>query len=226
MPPRMQANLDAWKKMNGNKQKGTNFVFFDDDEQRDWMEHHCPDYWPAWRDMELPAARADLFRYCLLYTKGGVWSDIDMVPELALSEFVPPTAKMVLVHDGGMPGEEFLYNAFLASVPGHPVLRRVMDIIMEHYRVRLRRGAMWCTGPHVLWRAVNDTLGGVPPKSFVGFDEEHEIEYLSFDGNDIVGADGGVVLKAKYKGYHEDARWHGGEPHFGREVTWSTKALS
>jgi len=220
MAPNMKANFDNWRTTNGDDYK---FVFFDDKEQRDWMETNCAKYWPAWNAMELPAARADLFRYCLLYVYGGVWSDIDVVPERPLRDFVPSSSvKLVVVHDGGM-GSMFLYTAFIAATPGHPVLKRAMDIVMEHYQVRLRKGAVYCTGPQVLWRAVNDTLAGqVQPKSFRGIDKKHEVEYLSFDGRGIISADKGMVLVAKYNGYLDDATLHGGEPHYGREVTWST----
>ena len=115
-----------------------------------------------------------------------------------------------------------LYNAFLAAVPNHPVLKRAMDIIMEHYQTRLEKGAVFVTGPHVLWRAVNDVIGKVQPKSFIGYDKEHKIEYLSFDGK-IISSSSSSVLVGKYDGYLKDATMHGGEPHYGREVTWSSK---
>mmetsp|Transcript_13741 Transcript_13741/g.20411 ORF Transcript_13741/g.20411 Transcript_13741/m.20411 type:complete len:191 (-) Transcript_13741:207-779(-) len=177
MAPKMKANLKKWGSMN---RKSYRFVFFDDKEQRDWMKENCNEYWPAWNAMELPVARADLFRYCLLYVNGGVWSDVDISPLRPLSDFIDPSAELIVVHDGGMPGDEFLYNAFMAAVPRHPVLKRAMDIVKEHYKLRLEEGAVICTGPHVLWRALNDTISGqVPPKTFVGFDKKRRIEYLS-----------------------------------------------
>ena len=219
MAPKMKANLKKWSSMN---RKSYRFVFFDDKEQRDWMMENCNEYWPAWNAMELPVARADLFRYCLLYVNGGVWSDVDMSPLRPLSDFIDPSAELIVVHDGGMPGDEFLYNAFMAAVPRHPVLKRAMDIVKEHYKLRLEEGAVICTGPHVLWRALNDTISGqVPPKTFVGFDKKRRIEYLSFTGEEIVNTKH-ELMNAKYDGYLDDATLHGGEPHYGREVTWST----
>jgi len=222
MPPGMKSNLDKWRNMNEDDHS---FVFFDDGEQRAWMERNCTDYSPAWRDMELPVARADLFRYCLLFMNGGIWADVDLVPIRPLRDFVPPNADLVVVHDGGMAGEDdhFLYNAFLAAAPGHPVLKRAMDIVAEHHRIRLREGAVFVTGPRVLWRAANDALeGGARPQSFVGSDEERGVEYLYFGGNEIMSAEKGMVLRGKYEGYLDDATMHGGEPHYGREVTWSS----
>eukprot|EP00984_Skeletonema_dohrnii_P033865 scaffold31912_cov72-Skeletonema_dohrnii-CCMP3373.AAC.2 len=99
MAPKMKANLKKWGSMN---RKSYRFVFFDDKEQRDWMKENCNEYWPAWNAMELPVARADLFRYCLLYVNGGVWSDVDISPLRPLSDFIDPSAELIVVHDGGM----------------------------------------------------------------------------------------------------------------------------
>jgi mannosyltransferase OCH1-like enzyme len=222
MAPKMRANLNKWTSLND---KTYRFVFFDDNEQRDWMKENCTEYWPAWKALQLPAARADLFRYCILYVDGGVWSDIDVEPILPLSDFIRPeaSAELIVVQDGGMPGDGFLYNAFLAAVPRHPVLKRSMDIVRGHYKIRLEEGAVFCTGPHVLWRAVNDTTSGqVQPKTFVGLDTKHKIEYLSFSGETIASSTHELMI-AKYGGYLEDATLHGGEPHYGRKVTWSSE---
>jgi len=219
MAPKMRSNLDKWVEINDDYK----FVFFNDIEQRNWMKQNCSEYWPAWDDMQLPAARADLFRYCILHVNGGVWSDVDIEVIQPLHTFIPSAAELLVVHDGGMSGDEFLYNAFLATVPKHPVLKRAMDIILEHYQIRLEKGAVYTTGPNVLWRAVNEVIGKVQPKGFAGFDEEHKIEYLSFDGKIISSSTSGSVLVGKYDGYLDDATMHGGEPHYGREVTWSTK---
>ena len=89
-----------------------------------------------------------------------------------------------------------------------------MDIVKEHHKLRFEEGAVMVTGPHVLWRALNDTIGQL------GFDEEQiMIEYLSFSGEKIVSSTQ-ELMYAKYDGYLEDATLHGGEPHYGREVTW------
>lgn len=219
MPEKMAKNVQSWKDLNPDYEH----VFFNDTEQRNWMESHCQEYWPAWRDMVLPAGRADLFRYCILYTLGGVWSDIDVEPKQGLSDFMNDNATLVVVHDGGMKeyGDVYLYNAFLASIKGHASLKRAMDIIWEHYTKRLLASAVTCTGPGVLWRAVNNTFGTVRGSDFVGLDEEKKIDFLHFDGHLIKSKGNDVVLIGKYAGYLDDASTHGGEPHYGRQVEWN-----
>ena len=183
------------------------------------MKDECSEYKHAWSAMQLPAARADLFRYCLLYVNGGVWSDVDIVPMVPLEGKIHFNVGLVVVHDAGTE-EGYLYNAFLAAKPKHPVLRRAMDIVLAHYHQQLEAGAVWVTGPNVLWRAVKDTMGAVREHSFVGDDRVgNGVQYLLFDGN-VLKDHSTAIMKAKYDGYLEDAQTHGGGPHSGRSVTW------
>ena len=59
----------------------------------------------------------------------------------------------------------------------------------------------------------------------MGIDKKHMLEYVSFKGDSIVSAGKGLVLVGKYDLYSDDAKIHRGEPHYGREVTWSTKVF-
>lgn len=218
MPSKMAETVQSWIDMNPDYE----VQFFNDTEQRLWVQEHCQEYWPAWRDMELPAARANLFRYCILHTNGGVWADIDMQPKKALDEFLNHAADIVLVHDKGMGKDNYLYNAFMASAPRHPVLKRAMDIVQEHYEKQLEVRIVDSTGSGVLWRAVNDTFHGeLMPPTFLGFDTIHKVQYLSFDPPMIRTKENGDVLRAKYTEYLGEVQSVGVEPHHGRTVTWA-----
>ena len=46
----------------------------------------CEEAYPAYLGMDLPAAKSDLFRYCVLFTHGGLWADIDTLPVPTQSE--------------------------------------------------------------------------------------------------------------------------------------------
>lgn len=222
MPKRMLENFRSWSEVNPDFR----VEYFDDEGQRDWMEANCTQYWPAWRDMKLPAGRADLFRYCILHKNGGLWADIDITPLQSLADHLLLESKIVVAHDLGMAKTGFLYNAFLAARAGQPGLKRAMDIVWEHYLQKFRRGAVHCTGPGVLWRAMNETLeGGVEYSDFVGYHDKSQTQYVLFDGDKIWANRSNVpFLKAKYNGYLQDAKYEGREPHFGREVTWDDTA--
>jgi hypothetical protein len=220
MPERMRYNFDLWRTLNPDY----NFVFFDDAQQEEWMINTCQidgvDYVDAWRSMQLPAAKADLFRYCLLYVSGGVWVDIDMVPIVPLKDFMTHEQYMVLVHDEGMPANlPGFYNAFFATIPRNPILKVAMDIVNFHYNSRELYPVGQCTGPLVLWTAVHQALDGqLPLAPFVG--KIGGIEYFLFDTHSISTLGYGVVMLGQYDGYVADVVAHGGMPHFGRTVTW------
>jgi len=214
MPEKMQRNIALWDKSNPK----LDHRFFDDAEQQRWMKVHFVEAFPAWQSMKLPAARADLFRYCLLYRYGGVWSDVDITPHTDIFQHIDLRAELVVVHDGGM-GEKYLYNAFIAAKRGHPVLRKAIDIVLDHYQQRLQTRAVDCTGPGVLWRAL-DEVQKAEPMTFEGFSPSSNTHYLIFRGNSISHKIT-KLMDAKYDGYLDDASTNGGEPHYGREVTWS-----
>ena len=204
MPLKMASNYAKWQAMNPSFV----FRFFNDSEQRQYMAEECLPHFAAWDAIEEPfAAKADIFRYCLLLNEGGIWSDIDVVPVVSLAKIIDASADLLVVDDGGM-GDGFLYNAFFAVIAGHPVLERALKIIEEHFEQRLSKGAVWVTGPEVFWRALNDTKN------------KGRVRHLQFDGNFIRNEAKEIVLKAKYDGYLKDAKTNGGKPHYGRHVKW------
>ena len=206
--------LTSWKSKNSDY----DYMFFDTTAQREWMAAHCADAFEAYVSVNLLAAKADLFRYCLLFEQGGIWADADMVALEPLSSWLSADADLVVAHDGGM-GEGFMANGFIATMAHHPALERAKNIVIEHFQQKAERGAVWITGPHVLWRALNDTVGPLPRSTFVGV--RRSIQFVKFKPNYIYSTDGAKVIVGKYKGYIKDSQQQGGQPHFGKNVAWS-----
>lgn len=210
----LKSAMASWKTKNSDYE----YMFFDTAAQREWMAEHCADAFEAYTSVDLLASKADLFRYCLLFEQGGIWADADMVALEPLSSWLSSDAELVVAHDGGM-GEGFMANGFIAAVAHHPALERAKHIVIEHFRRNTVRSAVWITGPHVFWRALNDTVGALPRSTFVGV--ERGIQFVNFKPNYIWTADGAQVIQGKYEGYIKDAQQHGGQPHFGRNINWT-----
>lgn len=84
----------------------------------------------AFRLLKAGSLKADLLRYCLLYVHGGVWSDLTQQFHVPLDALASRHKDIVLVKDRvyrGMPGT---YQAFIASIPRHPILLRCIDFIV------------------------------------------------------------------------------------------------
>ena len=101
-----------------------------------------------------PAQKSDVFRLGYLAARGGVYADSDDRCHAELAAILPPHAHLVLYQeDFGSVG-----NNFIASVPGHPVMRLAFRLVMAS----IARGdgeTVWLsTGPALLTRAMAQVI--------------------------------------------------------------------
>ena len=74
--------------------------------------------------------KADFFRVCILYKNGGIYSDIDILPLVALSEFIVPGVDFVTCSSFG----RLSFNPnFILSKKGNVVLKRCIDWFVQKY---------------------------------------------------------------------------------------------
>ncbi len=153
-----------WQEMNPE----FDYRFFDDDECRAFIETHFPPEVVQAFDCLVPGAyKADLWRYCYLAEKGGVYVDIRMEPLLALRTVLgfgdaePPS--FVGVRDLLQPDKDmrsYLYNAFMAAAPRHPIVLAALDRTLANIKARdYGRDTLDITGPGCLGAALNVVLG-------------------------------------------------------------------
>ena len=150
-------------------------------------QHYGPrllDYF-ARIDPRYGAARADLFRYLLLYRLGGVYLDVKSSMHRPLSECIRPDDRYLLSYWRNRPGEEFpgwgLYPELAGSprgefqqwhivaAAGHPFLRAVIERVLAniaHYNPVLDgtgwSGVLRSTGPIAYTLAILPHLSAQP----------------------------------------------------------------
>lgn len=130
---------------------------------RNFVRTHCPHALTAF-DMVVPLAyKADMFRYCALYTTGGVYTDDDLevlLPFEALTRSRP--GKLLLIEDGHDINlwsfaprivRHRIWNAFIAArKPRSEVLQCALAVSTSN--VLMRKGwlePLELTGPEVLY---------------------------------------------------------------------------
>lgn len=94
-------------------------------------------YVRKFHELKLGPHKADLFRYCYLYLKGGVYMDIDMEPMVSVRQImvgVPP-GTLVTCLEANRAG---VFQAFIATPPGHPIFK---TLIAEFFSSRVRGGS-------------------------------------------------------------------------------------
>jgi hypothetical protein len=120
-----------------------------------FVRDEYPELYPLYRSFTREIYRADMVRCLYLLRFGGVYVDLDVEPLRSLDEFLADAGDCVLgaepeAHARKRRGKSSLAcNAILASAPGHPFWRRMMDEIAR--RAALGGGEpVGVTGPLAL----------------------------------------------------------------------------
>lgn len=130
------------------------------------------------------AARADLFRYLLMYQSGGVYLDVKSSLRRPLDEVLRPDDRYLLSHWNNQPGEEFerwglhpelgdgrgeFQQWHIVAAAGHPFLRAVIERVLRNiarYNPVLDGagwiGVMRATGPIAYTLAIRPLLQRYP----------------------------------------------------------------
>lgn len=150
MPARMCACVDLLRKQNPE----FSHQFFDDAGQRQFLEMHFEADVVAAYDALVPGAyKADLWRYCILYIRGGLYLDIKL--------YCADDFRLLHLYDGVSnnnwcnDGEMSIYNGLLMSPARNPILWTCIQRIVQHVRDQYYGTDPWAiTGPRLLGEVV------------------------------------------------------------------------
>jgi mannosyltransferase OCH1-like enzyme len=169
LSPVLQAFVDSWKQHNPSY----TFHLFDDADCEKFLETHFPQrIVDAYKNLIPGAFKADLWRYCVLYIYGGVYSDIDTICKGSLDTFLPEGVDFVTPVDLNDNNEDrlwYLFNSFIAATPKHPVLLQCISRVVANIEFKfVPQCRMDFAGPGILGQEVNTYLGQPPFTPFPG----------------------------------------------------------
>lgn len=172
----MSRLIESWKK------SGWEYYFYDDAAAGEFLGTHFPGEVREAYDAVVPGAfKADLFRYCVLLIRGGVYADMDVLLQTNLDEAIADDIGFMTPIDN--PGIDVghrscLWNGLIASAPGHPFLARTIELVVNNIRNRFTSvdyddmlcpnpvlsvshtvDTLFTCGPCILGAGVNDLLG-------------------------------------------------------------------
>lgn len=112
------------------------------------------------RSFPLGVMRADMWRYCVLYIHGGVYSDIDSQALRPLSAWkIEPQDKLIV----GLENDFHFCQWTIASVPKHPLFKAVIDRIVKETSkgidISNEHFVHQYTGPGIWTRVIHEFLG-------------------------------------------------------------------
>ena len=146
LPPLMMKSVTLIKRMNPK----FNYYLFDDNECREFIRKHFnSDVLHAFDSLIPGAYKADLWRYCVLYKKGGIYLDIKYIPCNGF-RFINLTEKEHFVLDANQIG---IYNALMVCLPENQICLDAINAIVENVKKRYY-GTCFLepTGPRLLWK--------------------------------------------------------------------------
>lgn len=108
------------------------YQFYDDQMIDDFIEkEYGSDIFDLYKRINVGAAKADFFRYAILYKKGGVYLDIDSLLVSKLGKFILPTDCAIISHEshGG-----FFVQWALVYEAGHPFLQKTLEVVIDNLK--------------------------------------------------------------------------------------------
>ena len=170
----------------------------------------------TFRNLIPKAYKSDIWRYAVLYKKGGVWVDIDSVGYVPFDEIIGDNP-VVLVREAYESG---LINGFFATVPEHPLFKLCKDMTIHNTKNKLvpppptdSPGSDFLTvsGPILMGRAANIHFGRAEDAKF---DEDEyrrrKMKMYYFNRANTIhmepGGKGKIILGTRYEGYIEETR--------------------
>jgi len=151
IPPGMHDAVNSWI----NNNQDYEHYFFTDEDCYEFIEKNFDSrVLSAYINLIPGAFKADLWRCCVLYIKGGVYIDSDMMCLEPLSKIINSSDEFVSVRDDPM-SKKFIYNAFIACIPKHPFLKEQIDAIVKNVENKNVCYYLDISGPALLGKSIN-----------------------------------------------------------------------
>lgn len=155
VPCGMYKAVNSWKTLNSDYE----YYFYTDEDCIAFIKKYFDKkVLYAYLNLIPGAFKADLFRCCVLYEKGGVYVDADMICLNSLRDLIEPLDSFVISRDDPM-AKSFLYNAFIASEPKHPFLKQQIEAIVDNVTNLKDLYYLEISGPCLLGKVVNKLCG-------------------------------------------------------------------
>lgn len=203
-----------------DKNPNYDYVYFDNKRAREYIRSNYDLAVLDAYDSLIPGAyKADLFRYCVLYIKGGVYIDMGMICLTSLDDVIGHNDTFISPEDNGTSG---LYNAFMCCEPLNPIVGEAIRLCVLNIQNRdYTNSPLGITGPLLLSKAFENITGfsvkvgryvdGIKILSHFKLDEcpSGEIYGSSINtGREI------RIISTRSPTYRRDQKWYNRKPRY------------
>ena len=190
------------------------YIYYDGEGSRKYIKKYYSEALEAYDKLIPGAFKADLFRYIRLYLEGGIYFDSSIIPSnlsiKLIGDIIKNTDEFVSVYDLD---KESIYNAFMASAPRHPIVKKAIDMSIYNITNELYgANTLDITGPRLLGRAA---------KSIGLLEETETVRYFKL----MPYVNGCVIIDRKtkeklyynrYKGYEKNREYFTKLSHYSK----------
>lgn len=155
LPPKLVNVRNKISKMNKNYE----MLLFDDNDINEWVNINFANtiIQTTFMKLKVGAARADFWRYLILYKNGGIYLDIDSNININLNNFIQEDDTAIISREKNSGTSYFIQWALFFS-PQHPILLKTINSCIFNI---LNKTDTWLpnlTGPGVFTNSVNIIL--------------------------------------------------------------------
>ena len=133
------------------------YQFYSDERISDFFSKEFgPEISALYHRINIGAAKADFFRYAVLYKYGGIYLDIDSLSTGSFDHFILPDDSAIISLESH---KEFYVQWALVFESGHPILKRTLEIVIENLtQNKFPNDVHQMTGPAAYSRAVRECI--------------------------------------------------------------------
>lgn len=133
------------------------YYLYSDEECRAFIQsHYSSEVVKAFDTLRPGAYKSDLWRYCVLYAKGGVYFDIKLESQTPIVDLLQIQQTMLTKdHVSITKNYDCLWNGLMISAPGNEIFKYCIEDIVKSCREKnYQRNNLDITGPCLLGRMV------------------------------------------------------------------------
>lgn len=183
---------------------------FDDNDCREFIKNNFNSEILNAFDSLIPGAyKADLWRYCILFKKGGIYLDVKYKPVKGF-KLINLTEKEHLALDRDNIG---IYNAIMVCLPNNPYLWKAIQAIVLNVKNKYYGSTnLEPTGPHLLSKLI--------PKNHNSIDLKHDF-LMNMDNRYIVYNN--FLIFKSYNGYMQESAHNNIKSHYS--IMWDNRNI-
>ncbi len=149
------------------------YQFYDDNRICDFIRNEFgEDIYKLYTRISIGAAKADFFRYAILYKKGGIYLDIDSESKIKFDDFILPDDSAIISLESNL---EYFVQWALVFEAGHPFLKKTLDIVIENLKNNTYPNDVHrMTGPSAYSMAIKACLQDAPNTNYRQFGIDYD----------------------------------------------------